>query len=128
MGVTAIKSISNRADVLYYVQNRENPNDTGGQGNYLEIYPGDHRAVNMWIPWCDNAIDFGQGKNILFEAIVTAEQGEQFHPESFAIWQSRDHIYYSVDDRFDSGRLVAGNATINGDRSVEVTNSEIRLY
>ena len=127
MGVTAIKSISNRAEIPYHVRNRENPGDTGGDGEYLAIYPGEDRSVNMWVPWCDNATDYAHDKNILFEAIGSSDQPDQAG-ESFSVWQSGDYIYCSTEDRFDSGGLVSGNATVNGDRSVEITGSEIRFY
>jgi hypothetical protein len=128
MGVTAIRSIANQARVTYLVQNRENPNDTGGAGGSLRLDPGDNLPVNMWIPWCDNSTDFNNGKNILFEAIGTSQEAEAFNPASFTIWQSGNYIYYSTDDTFNSGRLVGGNSTINGDRSVEITSSEVRFY
>jgi len=128
VGVTAIKSIANGTRVTYLVQNRENPNDTGGPGQSLSVGPGANRRVNMWIPWCDNVGQFDSGKNILFEAIGTSEQGLGSAQASITIWQSGDYIFQSFNDRFGSGQLVAGNSTVNGDRSAELTDSGIRLY
>lgn len=126
MGVTAIKSIANRViGVTYFVRNLENPNDTGGEGQYLGIGPGENRPVNMWIPWCDNQVDFRNGKRITLEAVGTIESG---NPDSFTIWQSGNYVYFSLDDMFESGQLVAGNSTINGDRSVEITSAGVRFY
>ena len=74
MGVTAIKSIANQiTGVTYLVRNLENPNDTGGPGQYLTIGPGENRRVNMWIPWCNNQVDFGNGKRITLEALGTIQ-------------------------------------------------------
>lgn len=87
MGVTAIKSISNRAEIPYHVRNREHPGDTGGDGEYLAIYPGEDRSVNMWVPWCDTATDYAHDKNLLFEALGSSDQPDQAG-ESFSVWQS----------------------------------------
>ncbi len=128
MGVTAIKSVANRTSVTYRVQNRENPNDTGGPGNAISVDPGTNRQVNMWIPWCDNNADFSSGKNILFEAVGTLQQGLGSAHASITVWQSGDYVYQSFNDTFSSSQLVAGNSTVNGDRSSEITDSGIRLY
>jgi hypothetical protein len=137
MGVTAIKSIANRVTgVTYLVRNLENPNDTGGEGQYLTIGPGENRRVNMWIPWCNNQVDFGNGKRITLEALGTIQQEASgtiqqelsANPDSFTIWQRGDYVYFSLDDRFETGQLVAGNSTVNGDRSVEITSGSLRFY
>jgi hypothetical protein len=47
---------------------------------------------------------------------------------SYTIWQRGDYVYYSLDDQFGTGRLVPGNSTVNGDRSVEITASDIRFH
>jgi hypothetical protein len=129
MGVTAIKSIANQVvNVPYIVRNLETPSDTGGEGKYLEIWPGQNRRVNMWIPWCDNQTDFGNGKRITLEALGSSQQEYPEAPDSFTIWQSGDYVFFSRDDTFESGELVAGNSTVNGDRSVEITTAGIRCY
>jgi hypothetical protein len=137
MGVTAIKSIANRVPgVTYLVRNLENPNDTGGEGQYLSIGPGDNRRVNMWIPWCNNQIDFGNGKRITLEALGTiqqevsgsTQQGLSAIPASFTVWQRGDYVWFSLDDRFETGQLVAGRSTVDGDRSVEIENGSLRFY
>ena len=126
MGVTAIKAEANRTSVTYLVQNRENRSDTGGSG--LSVGPGVNRPVNMWIPWCDTATQVGSGKNILFEAIGTVQQGLGSAHASITVWQSGNYVYQSFDETFGSGQLVAGNSTVNGDRSAEITDSGLRLY
>ena len=137
MGVTAIKSIANHVTgVTYLVRNLENPNDTGGEGQYLAIGPGENRPVNMWIPWCNNRTDFSNGKRITLEALGTIQQEVSGTtqqelsalPNSFTVWQRGDYVYFSLDDTFDSGQLVEGNSTVNGDRSVEITSASLRFY
>ncbi|TCC53453.1 hypothetical protein E0H75_07115 [Kribbella capetownensis] len=129
MGVTAIKSVANTvAGALYIVRNLETPSDTGGEGKYLEVWSGQNRRVNMWVPWSDNQTDFGNGKRITFEALIDSQDDPSNLPDSYNLWQSGDYLYFSRVDRFDSGEIVHGNSTINGDRSLEITTTGIRCY
>jgi hypothetical protein len=81
----------------------------------------------MSIPWCDDQVDFDNGERIVLEALDTIEQ-ELRVTSSYAIRQSGHYVYVSLDDRFDSAQLVAGNSTINGDRSVELTSTGVYFY
>ena len=129
MGVTQIRSIANEDPATtYIVFNRENPDDTGGPGQHLIINPGDNVQVRMWIPWCDNQKDFDDGHRIDFEALGESGHVPPVTPNSYSVWQSGDYIYYSLDDNVGNRRLVAGNSTINGDRSLAVTGTQIRIY
>jgi hypothetical protein len=111
--VTAIKPIANRVPgVTYLVRNLENPNDTGGEGQYLAIGPGENRRVNMWIPWCNNRTDFGNGKRITLEALGTIQQEvsdttQQEYPRSLTVYHlaARRLVYFSLDDRFETGQF-----------------------
>ena len=123
MGITAIKSIANRHEnEVYYVRNLENPNTTGGTGKSLQVGVGSTVQCNMWIPWCISETEFiTYRRHILISPLAFG-----VIPVVFAIWQQGDYVRYSTDGLFYSdGTLVPGNATINGDRSVEITGTTL---
>ncbi len=84
----------------------------------------------MWIPWCNSQADFDANHAILMSPIAFGQPTAVF----FAIWQQGDYVRHSKDGRFyPDGALVPGNATVNGDRSVEITgttlfDTEIKFY
>ena len=133
MAITAIKSVKNSVDNLFYVKNVENPNDTGGIGHALEVPPGQTIVCNMWIPWCDTQDQFDHGSSlgkgpahILISFLWSSTQGGPIPPQ-FAIWQQGDYVRYSRNALFKrDGDLVMGNNTVGGDRSVEVTGSDMQ--
>lgn len=122
MGVTAIKSISNRhATELYYVSNLEHPADTGGEGKTLQIQPGETKACNMWIPWCTSQNDFDNNHRIIIVPLAF-----DVIPVTFTIWQDGDYVRYSKDGLFhENGDFVPGNCTVNGDRSVDIIGNSL---
>jgi hypothetical protein len=136
VAITTIRSIANLTDVIYTVQNLERPGDTGGEGEFLAIEPRGNIPVRMWIPWCDNQGDYNANHRIAFDSLGTIEQPLSGGPDQattpslpfFAVWQSGDYVFYAVDDVFDHGRLVPGNCTIGGERSVEITATGVRFY
>ena len=123
MGITAIKSIANRHEnSVYYVRDLENPNATGGTGKVLQVDVGQTVQCNMWIPWCWSETQFINDHR----RILIAPPAFNEIPVRFNIWQQGDYVRYSTDGLFHSdGTLVPGNATINGDRSVEITGTTI---
>jgi hypothetical protein len=120
VGVTEITSIGNYTGFAYAVRNIENPNDTGGNEGFLHVAQGEKLEVNMWIPWCNNATDYGWGKKIAFEALGTLPERPGRPPDSFTVWQQGAHVYFSLDDQFGTGQLVLGKDDVDGRRTVEI--------
>ena len=122
MGVTAIKSIkNNNATGAYYIKNLEHPSDTNGPDGPMKAAPGQNITCNMWIPWCTSQTDFYNNHRII---IVPFSNDP--HAVTLTIWQQGDYVRYSRDGGFhDNGTLVPGNSTVNGDRSIEITGTNV---
>jgi len=128
MPVTAIKSITNQIDKVVFVKNRETPSDTGGEGHQLPVAPGDTLQCNMWIPWAntqyeyDNGSGVGKGPAHILISINWSSVDGTPEPPEFSIWQQGAYVRYSPQRSWSKdGKLVRGNSTVGGDRSVTVT-------
>ena len=122
MGVTAIKSIKNsNATGAYYIKNLEHPSDTTGPNGPMKVAPGQNISCNMWIPWCTSQTDFYNNHRIIL--VPFSNDG---NARVIAIWQQGDYVRYSLNDTFqNNGTLVPGNSTVNGDRSIEITGTNV---
>lgn len=78
MSVTSIRNIVNQSEFPVVFLKLENTEDHG------IIYPGQVNYNEVWIPWCDNAVDFSR------KVLILEVNGDM----RFYIWQSGPGVYY----------------------------------
>lgn len=129
MAITNIKSVTNHHSTTWYVRNREHEDDTGGVDQYAPINARGTFFHDMWIPWADGEGDVRGVHRI----VITTVPQDPLPPGEFTIFQSGDFVWFSRDGSFANRQPVPGNSTVGGDRSVEISgtnldDAEVRFF
>ena len=126
--ITTVKRIVNSTNDWLYIQNHENPNNSG---HFIVLPPGTSGAVVMWIPWCTSQADF-QADHFI-EIGNWTQVGNLLNPvREYIIWQhdrgtwwgkDGDHVRFSTDGQWHdmNGNWIGGVSNVDGGRNLTVS-------
>jgi len=107
MGVTAIKTLTNKTNELIEFSKREDQNDS------VSILPNSSINEDVWIPWVTNLDEFNR------KAIEIRYTGSN---KIVYVWQNGDKVRYSTTGWENPGKAIPGDSQVDGDRTLFIEN------